>query len=182
MFLVSFILPVFLDRYMVFVAPAFYFLVAFSVDYFAVKRWLFYPVSAGVVLAIAITFTADPDNQRDIREAVLKTRELKKPSTLVFICPQWLDKGFTYYYDQDIFKDYDHFGSRLRSENIFPLNSVKQIDTVLLKNAQDVLYFEEWSSLVDKEKTIEKLFPAYFRSKETFHFRENFNLTRYFNP
>jgi hypothetical protein len=182
MFLVSFKIPVFLDRYVIFLSPAFYLLVAAALDHTGKKPEIYYPLAFISVLLMAVTFRPDVDNNRRIRDAVMKIKELKGENTLLFICPGWADKGFAYYYNEDIFRNYRAFDNDLNRDNVFPLNSAEQIDTNLVKQARDVLYFEDWSELVDKDHRIFYLFPKYFQSRETFKFKESFILTHYFNP
>ena len=181
MFLVSFRLPMFLDRYLVFVSPAFFLLVARSLDYLGSRAPVYFLLSLAALSLMIATFKPDPDNNRRIKEAVLKIRELKTPGTTVFICPGWLDKGFAYYYDPEIFRDYRDFTGRLNRSGVFALLRPEQMDTNLVKGSREILYFEEWSSLVDPDHRIYTYFKDHFGSRETFSFRESFILTRFYN-
>jgi mannosyltransferase len=145
MFLVSFRVPMFLDRYLAFCVTGYYLSLAVCIDYlFANNRWKIV-FSAVCILGMIITFSPDVDNKRHVRETVAKVRELKDKSTVVLICPKHFALNFSYYYDREIFKDvdsrsvYDKVVERLKKEDIY---SVSKIDEVDLDGVSRVIYLD----------------------------------------
>jgi hypothetical protein len=182
MFFVSFKIPVFLDRYLVFISPGFYLLVAVSISWLLKPAKWFYIFGMGSVCLMAATFTPDVDNNRRIREVVDKVKELKKDGTVVFICPEWLDLGFTYYYNNNYFRQYKDYRKKLGSENIFPINHAEQVDTNMIRSAGRVIYFEEWATLVDKDTLIYKTLSKRFRHHVSYKIFESFNVHEFTGP
>jgi hypothetical protein len=176
MFFVSFKIPMFLDRYVIFISPGFYLLVAVSISYLMKPEKWFYIFGLGSVCLMAVTFTPNVDNNRRIREVVEKVKELKKDSSIVYICPEWLDLGFTYYYNNNYFRQYKDYREKLGSENIFPINSVAQMDTNRIRSSGRVIYFEEWATLVDKDTLIYKALSKRFRHHESYKIFESFHI------
>ena len=176
MFFVSFKIPMFLDRYVIFISPGFYLLVAISISYLMKPAKWFYIFGLGSVCLMAVTFTPNVDNNRRIREVVEKVKELKKDNSIVYICPEWLDLGFTYYYNNNYFRQYKDYREKLGSENIFPINSAAQMDTNRIRSSSRVIYFEEWATLVDKDTLIYKALSKRFRHHESYKIFESFQV------
>jgi mannosyltransferase len=176
MFIVSFKIPMFLDRYLIFISPGFYLLIGVSFSYLLRSPKWYYIIGLGLVCMMFVTLTPNTDNKRRIREVVEKVKELKQDNATVFICPEWLDLGFTYYYNNNYFRQYKEYREKLRSENIYPINSVAQIDTNLIKSCNRVIYFEEWATLVDKDSLIYKKLSKKFPYHSSFKIYENFHV------
>jgi hypothetical protein len=176
MFLISFKIPMFLDRYLVFISIGYYFLIGISVSYLGRKKWIFYTLSFISILMMAVTFKPDADNKRRVKEVVQTIKKLKTKESLVVICPSWLDLGFTYYYNQDLFRDYKNLKGNLIKEKIFPVNDISQIDTAIYLKASNVIYFEEWATLVDKENQIYNNLSRRFSKQEQYKIFESFTI------
>jgi hypothetical protein len=174
MFLVSFKVPMFLDRYLVFLSFGFYFLIGLSISYMGKKKRIFFSLSILSIILMAGTFNPDVDNKRRIREVVQIINRLKTNESVVLICPAWLELGFTYYYNQVYFQDYKNLRENLKKEKIFPVNSVNEVDTSVYRKASNIIYFEEWATLVDKENLIYNGLKGRFKSVEEYKIYENF--------
>ncbi|MDP4281327.1 MAG: glycosyltransferase family 39 protein [Bacteroidota bacterium] len=177
LFLVSFRTPVFLDRYMIFITPAWYLLIAMAIDRLSVNRFSGYILITATVTSMLITFNPDVDNKRRIKEVVAKVESLKKPGVPVVICPEWLKYSFAYYYDREAFKDYENLDARMNRENIYPVNDYSRLDTVFLKQAPAAIYFEEWATLVDKETRIQKGLEVNFPFRTSWKIFESYSVT-----
>ena len=169
----------FLDRYTVFISPAFYLLVGFSADAFKKPRHLGAITGAAAIFLIMATFTPDVDNKRRLKEAVSVIRQLKSPGTVVIICPSWLKYGFTYHYSGEYFRDYASMTRHLNREDIFPVNSWEELDTNLVNRASSVVYFEEWATLVDPGNRIYNELRKRFRFPDDRAVYENFRIHRF---
>jgi len=181
MFLISFKIPMFLDRYMVFTSIGYYFLIAIAVSSLGKKRWVFYILSFTVVFLMAVSFNPQEDNKRRVKEVVQTVKSLKTKESVIVICPSWLDFGFVYYYNQGYFKDYKNLKRNLNKDRVFSINNIDQIDTALLARAINVIYLEEWATLVDKDGLILKYLKSRFGTQQEFKGFEPFKIYSFSN-
>lgn len=179
MFLVSFALPVFLDRYTVFISVGFFLLSAVTLTALVRSEKLLTIVSALLILMMAVTFHPRADNKRRLKHAVEYVAAFTGPGAAVLICPEWLAYGFAYHYDQAIFRDYSHFRDRLAGRAIYPVNDSLSPGMGLIHTASRVIVFEEWASLTDPQGTLFKRLHREFRFVKTTGFYENFRVHLY---
>jgi uncharacterized membrane protein len=133
MFVISYFLPMFLNRYLIFVTPAYYLTIAFSVN-FVIQNKRYQNLIYGMfILLFLSTFNPDPDNKSRAIEIVEKIKTLKDKKTSVIICHSYFMLNFAYYYSKEIFSEVDNgnlykiLGKRLGDELIFPINSAEYI-------------------------------------------------------
>ncbi len=146
MFLSSFKIPMFIDRYYIFTTPAFFILIAIIVDYFTIKIQVsFYWI---VIALLLITSVRNEPNNRDVKPMVDKIAMLKNNQTAILMCPDYFDYNFTYYYNSDLFTNIGNkpidlgLKERLKKDNIFPITHINQLDTVLIKQFKRVIYLD----------------------------------------
>lgn len=128
MYFISFSVPMYIPRYVLYSLPAYCLVLTFAVEVvFKTERLkgVFY----FVLLAIfAFTTDLNPDKKHGICPAVNQIRSQKDKHTLVAIRPRDLLPNFTYYYRRSYFKEisdgreYHLTDSLLRDENIFFIN------------------------------------------------------------
>jgi len=123
-----------------------------------------------------VSFRPQEENKRRVKEIVQTISKLKTEESVVMICPSWLDLGFVYYYNQGYFKDYNNLKKNLSKEGIFSINNIGQIDTALLTRAANVIYLEEWATLVDKENQIIEQLKGRFGTQKEFKGFEPFKI------
>lgn len=162
-FLFSFKIPMFLDRYLIFVSCAFYMLVGQAVVYISGSRKkLYYIFSAIAVVGMLLTFHPNLDNHRRPKKVAEIIHDLKMKETPVLICPEWLDLGFTYYYNHEYFKDCGNILTDLQNELIFPVNHPDQIPKNIIASSTSVILLEEWPEVVDKNNEVLNYISARF--------------------
>lgn len=146
MFTSSFWIPMFLDRYLIFLTSAFYLLLGLIVTYLDKSK--IPGISLLLIFMLGITFTRNPENRRHVVDVVNKVKELKTSNSVVYMCPYYFDMNFAYYYNRSLFSDIDPANYRKRlhdglaKENIYPIASEGQIDTLLIKKADKVIYID----------------------------------------
>jgi uncharacterized membrane protein len=164
-FLISYKLPMFLDRYLVFLSVAFYLLVGHSVVYICGSRKIFYyTLSVLAVGGMLLTFHPNLDNHRRLNKVVELVRCLKQKDTPVIICPEWFDLGFAYYYNQQYFRNYGNLTTDLQNELIFPINHPYQIRENILDRSSSFILVEEWPEIADKNNDVLKTISTKFSS------------------
>lgn len=148
MFGISYLLPMFVDRYLMPAAIAFCILLAISVDYLINRKYFTYILPC--LLCILFISTAKPNisNKRNAKETIEKIKQIKTDNVIVFFCPSWFDINFIYYYNIDCFKNYDETDIKKNmylyfyENNIFPINNQNQIDFSLVKNFEKVIFID----------------------------------------
>jgi len=156
-FLFSYRIPMFLDRYLVFTSIAFYLLVAQAIVYtWGSRKIIFYVLSVLAFGGMLLTFNPNIDNHRRLKKVIEVIHDLKKKETPVLMCPEWLDLGFTYYYNPEYFKDYGNLRQNLQKESIFPVSHPDQIPPGIMEKATSVILLEEWPEVVDKNNEVLK--------------------------
>lgn len=151
MFLASYLVPMWVDRYLVFVSPAYYLLLAVLLQHMLPGQKAFAAVATIPVLLFMVTFRPALDNGRHAREAIAHVQQMTlDDSTMVVLCPQWFDLNFVYYYDIDRFADTtsDAMQICLRKANIYAVHHAMQIDTAILSQMKRVVYLDAGSSAV----------------------------------
>lgn len=175
MFLISFKIPVFLDRYTVFISTGFALLLALSLDSLLNQRLKI----AGMILftvIMAATFKTNVDNKREFTETVDFIKPRISNGTGVIICPPWLEYGFAYHYDQALFQDYRNLHSNLVIKKILPVRNLQELDTGRIINDNEILFFEEWSALTDPQNTLQGFLNRHFSLDRTTVFPETFKV------
>lgn len=135
MFVVSFWMPVFLDRYLMFAAVGFYLLLAFAADsLIEAKGWKFLIPGIFCILFLA---TSKPglSTKRNVREVVRTINHFQKGhQTAVLFCPRHFCLNIAYYYDRDIFRQTDpadFYGpviSELNARSLTGINHIREAD------------------------------------------------------
>jgi mannosyltransferase len=179
MFLVSFKIPMFLDRYTVFISIGFYLLVAVAINSLAIRAkitWIFILV---FIFMMAVTFHPRADNRQRIKDMVRFITINKGPNTDIVICPQWSEYGFSYYYNQAMFGNYKRLRQLLNRDGIFPVNDISDLDTLKMKEADQIFFVEEWVSLTDPGQTLFNYLGREFKYEKTITFYKNIKVHQY---
>lgn len=176
MFFISLKLPVFLDRYTVFISVGFYLLLALAINSITSRPYFRTGLQIVFIVMMAVTFHPNVDNKRDLKEAADHIAAYKTEETVVILTPSWLEYGFSYHYDPEIFGNYRHLRRDLNNEGIFPAGRLSDLDTLKIMNAGNVIWFEEWYSLTDPQGTIPAFLNRHFISGETVAFPESFRV------
>ena len=179
MFLISFRIPIFLDRYTVFVSVGFAQMAGMAFSRLAGDSGIRTGLLSVILVMMAVTFHPNVFNKRKLKEAVSFISSHKDQGTSVILCPEWLQYGYAYHYNQVLFAGFQHFREDLEYNSIFPANDITGLDTTRINKAGQVLVFEEWASLTDPSGSITNYLGRHFRFSETTLFYENFKVHRY---
>jgi|GEM_PF-5320608 len=101
LWLCSFKIPMFLDRYVVHLLTAFSLIVPFII--FRLPKVVSYVAMSLVILLYAFNFNLKPERFSTAGDAEQKLRTMKRPNTAVILSPGYEDLRFAYHYDKDLF-------------------------------------------------------------------------------
>jgi len=172
MFAISFKIPMFLDRYLIYGSFSYLLLLAYALQYLFPKK-IFFIISGSVLVALfGITFSFFVPVRRDAPLIADAVRKAQLNGYTIVICPQVYAPNFTYYYNQAYFKLagektlYSEMLRQLRKENIYLVYNYIEIEQL---KPDKWLYIDVASSLIVPENQIlEKL-----QSNHTLKIQEN---------
>ncbi len=174
-------IPVFNERYVFFTSIAYYIITALAINYLLEKiKWnrflIFIPV-----LFMLFSFEIKLSNKRNTEQAISRVKALKSANSIVYICADWFDMNFVYYYNETYFSDINNqeikknFLRDLSNEGIYPIQNATQIDTLLCNKADKIIYLDAAADfaypgnnilkmLSNKyKKTDEQFYPAIYK-------------------
>lgn len=165
MWLISFKVPMFLDRYLIYASLGFYLLLALLFETFWRTKWLGWSITCLAVLGMAFTFKLKKPDREKPRLVALEVKMMQEEGRLVLISPDFHAPTFSYHYDRDIFMDHDNLPERLREKDILLIRNADQLPD--LGAYHSVVYLDAWAELVDPEHTVvQKLRAHYSLEKE----------------
>jgi 4-amino-4-deoxy-L-arabinose transferase-like glycosyltransferase len=150
-YLLSFKTPMFLDRYFIFISPAFYLIFGYALYKLdQIKRL---NLTIVVIVLFFLSFDRNTDKLHRISDMTLKLKELKTDSTIVYLAPNYYDINFTYHYDRELFKSINLKTSnpllykiplekKLNQDNIYVINHFSGIDTNKIKSKSQIMYVD----------------------------------------
>ncbi len=150
-FIVAQYSPVFTTRYFLYSLFGLFLFVAYSFSSLNIhsvfKTILFLPF----LYLLFTSFLVVQERQDDWKHIVPDIVKLKKPNTLVYISASYKYKDFSFYYDIDAFKDYQHTIDRLAKEHVFvtPINESKGWEKLNFNLIQNVIYVQAHSQFED---------------------------------
>lgn len=179
MFIISYWVPMFLDRYLIFVSIGFYLVLSTSIIYIFSSSKINLIMTSILVLLFIMTFNANVDNKRHVKETVNKIKEIQSTDTKIIICPDHFIYNFLYYYQPELFKNVDNqhplasILKRLKEYNIFFLNNINEID---LENCERIIYLDAACQFSSADNNIFPTLEKDFEQKSTYQFYAIFNI------
>lgn len=182
MFGISYLIPMFLDRYLMPATIAFSFMVGISSDYLVKKQKYKYIIPIVIIVLFVSTVKPNITNKRNVEETVAKIKDIKDSETLVLICPSNFILNFAYYYDIEVFKDYNvdniysNIKESMRNENVYGINNINEID---FKKWNHIVFLDAAASFSYPNNSIKNNLDVNYELKNTYHFYEIFNVLEY---
>jgi len=179
MFVVSYWIPMFMDRYLIFVSLAYYLALAICANYIIKVKKYSLVLPAILIGFFVITVNPDVDNKRRVKDTVAKITALKGENSLVLICPQHFVLNYTYYAHPEIFKDVDNeplytkMLNRLQEEDVYALNSLENIS---LAHFSTILYLDAAADFSYPNNNIIPTLEKNFQLKQTHKYYEIFTI------
>lgn len=142
MFAISFKVPMFLDRYILFTSVPLYLLIAILISQTSNNTKIKTVFAIIFVISMIITTNLNPDNNRRVTEVVKISNELKGENGIIVISPDYAYREYVYYYNFDYFRDYKNTVTLLNSDGIFPANDYSEIKNKLTNISSNIVYVD----------------------------------------
>lgn len=175
MFVISFWIPMFLDRYLMFVSIGFPLLVAISTD-FIIQNPKFKLIIPGFICVLFIvTVKPNKTNKREVRETVQLVKQLENDETLVLVAPVHFSLNFIYYYDRDLFRlsDTELVKKKLSERRLYCINSLEGIN---YKSAKRIVLVDAASNFSAPNNNILNTLNTEFKQTNKHHIEEIFDI------
>lgn len=183
MFVCSFKIPMFIDRYYSYTTPAFFILIAILLSYFSEKSQVkMYYV---FIMLLLITHVRNEPNNRDVKPMIEKIISLKTDGTAVILCPDYFNLNYAYYYDQSLFKNIgnesieDGIVNRLENENVYGITHINQLNKEVISKCKKIIYLDAGADFMYPKNEINQVIATKFKHLDTFNFGDAFTLHVY---
>ena len=169
MFLVSPKMPMFIDRYILFNSIGLYLFIAAALHSLYNKTQVFILS----VLIMLLMFTQLQINSkafyyREAQNMVNKVRSQLNNNSIILIYPYWADLGFMYYFNRNIYEDFNNYDSLLLKNNIFHVWNLNEAKKTLEKyQNRRIIYIQDGQS--GDNKIFNYLDSIYVQTDRTFY-------------
>lgn len=180
MFGISFWMPMFLDRYLMFLAIAFPLVIAVCSDFILSKAKFRVWIPSFICLLFLVTFKPNKSNNRLVKETVQLVKSLENKQTLVFVAPDHFTLNFMYYYNRKLFQlpDIELAKKQLHTQNLYCINSLDGID---FKSAKKVVLVDAASNFSAPNNNILNTLNETFIQVRKQHIEEIFDVYEFEN-
>ena len=138
-YVVSFKVPIFLDRYLAHTMPAFYILIAAATIYLF-SNWKQYLVLSILLVSMVGSFSMSTTDHSEFDNVAAYIRAQKKPDTPVFICPPYTWLTYLYHYDRDRFKQVSEVSANMKALSIYPVYNKEEVAASLI--GEELIYID----------------------------------------
>lgn len=148
MFFLSYKVPMYISRYLIFIIPAYYLLLPITIDYIFKNKMARISISLCLIFLFGFTTNLSPTKKRNIQEAISFIEAVKDSRTLVIIYPRDYITNFAYNYKQKFFsavkdkKEYFDMDSLLKIDNVYCLNAADELTGMRLNHYKKVIFFK----------------------------------------
>ncbi len=183
MFFVSFRMPIFLNRYILFGSVSLYLLVGGIFGALAqnLGRLKYVPLFLLLIVSfVSLKILPTTVYFRDVQQAVAKVKSLQSDECLVVIHAFPGREGFAYYYNRALFSQPYVFDSLLRINNILPVWGVNEFKENVSKfSFKRIVYYQDGSLFYDPSNTIYKYLDSAYHKTDSVFFEQCFYVTAF---
>lgn len=148
MFLISFLFPIYLDRYLLFASIGFYILTAQAAVSLTLGKTWGWLLPTGCVVAMVVTFSPWRNNGLHPSQVIAQVEKWKAGSTVVIIQPAWYDLTYAWASDPALFQGAAApVEMALRARDQFPITGMEF--PLMDSTISTVIHIDAWASLTD---------------------------------
>ena len=122
MYVLSFKLPMFLDRYLIHTSIPFYLMIPLAVQSIPLKMPMQWVVSGMLVLGMLFTLDLSPDHERQLKEVTTEVEDAVAQGTPVVISPTWAGLRVGYHFDREGYGDPNYLQHQLREKGVWSVD------------------------------------------------------------
>lgn len=126
-FIISFWIPLFIDRYLLFTSLYFYLLLGIIFNSLFVSKFISNLLIPIPIILMFLTLELKKGKKDNYQELVKYVNLIPDSTYSIIITPEWSDLNFVYYYDRNLFKVVKNFKDSLFSHSIYPVNNIEQL-------------------------------------------------------
>jgi len=155
MFLVSFKLPIFLDRYLIYISPAFYLLIGIALVSLFKNQFISKILGVAFVLLMLITVNFKAGNPK--KQAYLVDNFIQKgkeSETIVIVSPDWYSLQIAYYYNIEYFLDAENTRDHLRKDGFRTVDALTDELKLEILEKKYVVFVDAGANYVDSDGMI----------------------------
>jgi mannosyltransferase len=182
MFFVSFKVPMFNNRYVLFNSIGLYLTVGALINFLYQKNKYFVPATGMLVLIFMldyINFLPNDFAYREVKKSVDFVKSAENENSIIILYPYWSSFQFAYYYDPEIFTDHKNYDDRLKKNGIYRVWGVPNTKYVVEANpGKRVIYLQD-EKIMNNEGNIFKFLDSAYVKRDSVHFLQNFNIGVY---
>jgi len=172
MFLISYKIPMFTDRYVLFNSIGLYLFIGAAIGFLFQKiRFLIPLISAGILILMFQYMHTNDYAPRKVKMAAKYVHEKQDNPSEVIIYAHWADLGFIYYYDPELFKRVNSYEKELEENHIYRSWGFEDTKQYLeRKNPHQVIFYQDNTMSMDPGNTIFNYLETNYERTDSAHF------------
>lgn len=187
MFFISYKVPMFLDRYLIFLTPAYYFMLGIALTFLFYRKSVFIGISIVLIIVFVFSVSLNPSKKSEINKAVEYIKTQKNDSTVVLICPSDFSTNFVYYYDRNSFMktdtlgEYNAMNKSMINDNIYFINHIDSSFFNRIHDFKKVIYLDAGADFLIPDNFVKRDLSVRYKLQKDKIFFENFFVYVYSN-
>lgn len=139
---ISFYIPVFNERYIAFLFPVGYLVLAMAFHALLKGTKVFLPAGLVLVVLFAYSFDMKRSNERDVHGLMEAVNSLRKEDTKIFLGPMQFKHTFLYHFNRSQFSDYKDLNEQLQSDRVYPVTGFREVEEDLNSGDKHILFID----------------------------------------
>lgn len=178
---ISFYIPVFNERYVVFLFPMGYLVIAMAMQSLFRGNKMFLPAGLALVLLFAYSFDMKRSNERDVHGLMEAVNSMRKEDTKIFLGPMQFKHTFLYHYNRLQFQDYQNLDQNLRSDRVYPVTGYNEVAKDLNKADKHILFIDANTATMYPANGIYEYLDGKYELTSVLNFEGNYRLYSFRN-
>jgi len=158
MYFVSTKIPMFNVRYVLFNTIGLYIFIAVLINYLFQNHRILHPIGSFIILfsmCYYMKILPKEYSYREVSKAVEFAKKYETNNSIYIIWPVWTDFQFNYYYNQEIFKDYQNYYKTNLKHGIYRVWGLPNTKTVVRNNPDKRIIYIQDGVIKDPNENIE---------------------------
>lgn len=146
-FTVSFYIPIWVDRYLIFILPSFYITVSLATQHLF-KGVQYYASVIILICMMGYSFDITSSDHGEDSKMVRYVKELATDKSTIVINPKQYELTFTYHFDRTIFSNYASFHESMESKGVYSIYNIRELEGIQPKLGSHLVYVDAFSEFL----------------------------------